>query len=65
LHAPFLKSSASYCLAHGDALQDPSNPLKNGAVFILGNFVEPLPDEVPIHSRGRLSRSDAYTLPQL
>jgi hypothetical protein len=44
---------------------DPSNLLKDGAVFILGDFVEPLPDEVPIHSRGRLSKSDTYTLPQL
>jgi hypothetical protein len=29
---------------------DPSNLLEDGAVFILGDFVEALPDEVPIHS---------------
>jgi hypothetical protein len=44
----------------------PSNLLKDGAVFILGDFVEPFPDEVPIHSAGRLSRNlMPYTLPQL
>jgi len=35
---------------------DPSNLLEDGMVFILSDFVEPLPDEVPIHSAGRLSR---------
>ena len=34
---------------------DPSNLLDDGAVFILGDSVEPLSDEVPIHSAGRLS----------
>jgi hypothetical protein len=36
---------------------DPSHLLKDGAALILGDFVEPLPDEVPIHYLGRLSRN--------
>ena len=35
---------------------DPSNLLEDDAVLILSDFVEPFPDEVPIHSAGRLSR---------
>jgi hypothetical protein len=47
---PFQNPARAIALPMAMRCIDPSNLLEDDAVFILGDFVEPFPDEVPIHS---------------
>jgi len=48
---PFQNPARAIALPMAMGCIDPSNLLEDGMVFILSDFVEPLPDEVPIHSK--------------
>jgi len=63
---PFQDPARTIALPLAIACVDTGDLLKNGAVLILDNFVEPLPDEVPIHWHRSFSKNfDAHILPQM
>jgi hypothetical protein len=61
---PFRDPARAIALAMAIAFVNSSDPLKDGAVLILDNFVEPLPEKVVIHWHKPISKIHARILPQ-